>query len=46
MFPAPPVRVRNSDLLDVLTPAYQQLAADEAEPHLVLAAAEEGGTGA
>jgi uncharacterized Zn finger protein len=30
MFPAPPVRVRNSDLLDVLTPAYYRLAADEA----------------
>jgi uncharacterized Zn finger protein len=30
MFPAPPVRVRNSDLLDVLTPAYHRLAADEA----------------
>jgi uncharacterized Zn finger protein len=30
MFPAPPVRVRNADLLDVLTPAYHRLAADEA----------------
>jgi uncharacterized Zn finger protein len=30
MFPPPPVQVRGKDLADVLTPAYQQFAADDA----------------
>jgi hypothetical protein len=30
MFPPPPVTIRRQDLDDVLTPAYQQLAADDA----------------
>jgi uncharacterized Zn finger protein len=32
MFPPPPVTVRRQDLADVLAPAYQRLAADDAEP--------------
>ena len=32
MFPPPPVRVRGKDLADVLAPAYEQLAADDADP--------------
>ena len=32
MFPPPPVAVRGQDLADVLTPAYERLAADEPEP--------------
>ena len=32
MFPPPPVTVRGQDLADVLAPAYQRLAADDAEP--------------
>jgi uncharacterized Zn finger protein len=31
MFPPPPVQVRGQDLADVLTPAYQRLAADDAD---------------
>jgi uncharacterized Zn finger protein len=31
MFPPPPVKVRGRDLADVLAPAYQRLAADDAE---------------
>ena len=34
MFPPPPVRVRGKDLADVLAPAYQRLAADDAGPGL------------
>ena len=30
MFPPPAVKVRGKDLADVLAPAYQQLAADDA----------------
>ena len=32
MFPPPPVQVRGQDLADVLTPAYQRLAADDPDP--------------
>jgi uncharacterized Zn finger protein len=32
MFPAPPVTVRGQDLADVLTPAYERLAADDPPP--------------
>ena len=32
MFPPPPVQVRGQDLADVLTPAYQRLAADDPNP--------------
>ena len=32
MFPPPPVQVRGRDLADVLTPAYQRLAADDPDP--------------
>jgi len=32
MFPPPPVRVRGSDLAEVLAPAYRLLAEDEREP--------------
>jgi uncharacterized Zn finger protein len=32
MFSPPPVQVRGKDLVDVLTPAYHRLAADDAEP--------------
>ena len=32
MFPPPPVTVRGQDLADVLTPAYERLAADEPPP--------------
>jgi uncharacterized Zn finger protein len=32
MFPPPPVRVRNTDLADLLAPAYRQLAGAEPEP--------------
>ena len=32
MFPPPPVTVRRQDLADVLAPAYQRLAADDAGP--------------
>jgi hypothetical protein len=31
MFPPPPVTVRGQDLADVLAPAYQRLAADDAD---------------
>ena len=31
MFPPPPVQVRGQDLADVLAPAYQRLAADDAD---------------
>jgi uncharacterized Zn finger protein len=31
MFPPPPVQVRGQDLADVLTPAYQRLAADDTD---------------
>jgi hypothetical protein len=34
MFPPPPVQVRGKDLADVLAPAYQRLAADDAVPGL------------
>jgi uncharacterized Zn finger protein len=32
MFPPPPIQVRGQDLADVLTPAYQRLAADDPDP--------------
>jgi len=32
MFPPPPIRVRGMDLAEVLVPAYQRLAADDAVP--------------
>ncbi len=35
MFPPPPVQVRGKDLADVLAPAYQRLAADDALPGLL-----------
>ena len=31
MFPAPPVKVRGKDLAEVLTPAYDRLAADDGQ---------------
>jgi uncharacterized Zn finger protein len=34
MFPPPPIQAGGKDLIDVLTPAYHRLAADDAEPAL------------
>jgi hypothetical protein len=33
MFPPPPVRIRGKELAEVLAPAYQRLAAEDADPN-------------
>jgi uncharacterized Zn finger protein len=38
MFPPPPVQVRKQDLADLLAPAYQRLAADDAVPDTIAGA--------
>jgi uncharacterized Zn finger protein len=43
MFPPPAVRVRGKDLADVLTPAYQQFAADDVALGPIGGAPEQGG---